>query len=365
MLATTTSEQHGAPASVEEEQLRGITRIVGEIHWLLLTLVLLYLIFGGVEEERDPSILGAFLYAVFFISFRYVKFRNRESRAKIAVETWGMIAFITWVLWFTGKLDSPLLGAYLLAVITASLTLGKLTTFFEVGLIAACFVFLGASESTENLTSLVFIRAVIVQLAPVLIVAYVTTMFSGDIRYGFSQVKAISETDPLTGMLNMRGFAGATGRLFGIAQRHTRPASVVMFDSDNLKPVNDIHGHEAGNTMLKMLAMTIKKELRETDVPARYGGDEFIAFLPDTPSTGALDVAERIRAAVAAMRLASGSKLIETSVSVGVASFPEDGQSIDALVVLADRAMYNAKRQGRNRVCHQSVEIPLPQASTG
>jgi diguanylate cyclase (GGDEF)-like protein len=356
MSDTTTFEQHASPARIEEERLRGISRTVAEIHWLLLILVLLNMIFSGMEEGKDSLIVAAILYAVFVGSFRYTNFFKRESRMKIAIETWCMIAFITWVLWFTGKLASSMLSAYLLAVITAALTLGKLTTFFEVGLIAACYVFLGGGVSIEQLTSVAFVGQLATQLAPVLLVAYITTMFSTDIQYNLSQVQLLSETDPLTGLLNVRGFAITVNRIFAQALRNGRPACVLMIDSDNLKTVNDVYGHEAGNQLLKKLARTIQVELRHSDVPARYGGDEFIAFLPDTPSKGALQVAERIRAEIADNPLDAGGHQIDCSVSIGVASFPEDGRSIDTLVVRADHAMYEAKRQGRNRVMHSEAK---------
>jgi diguanylate cyclase (GGDEF)-like protein len=123
-----------------------------------------------------------------------------------------------------------------------------------------------------------------------------------------------------------------------------------MIDSDNLKRVNDSYGHEAGNRLLRQLASAIQAELRATDVPARYGGDEFIVLLPETPAKGALDVAERIRAAIARMPLATEGTSVVASVSVGVACFPEDGRTLDTLAARADRALYEAKQRGRNCV---------------
>jgi diguanylate cyclase (GGDEF)-like protein len=94
----------------------------------------------------------------------------------------------------------------------------------------------------------------------------------------------------------------------------------------------------------------MQAELRATDVPARYGGDEFIVLLPETPAKGALDVAERIRAAIGARPLAINGQSIVTSVSIGVACYPEDGRTLDALAARADRALYEAKQEGRNLV---------------
>ena len=220
----------------------------------------------------------------------------------------------------------------------------------EVALTPACQVFLGGSFSMEKLWSLAFLGGFAAQMAPVLLVAYIVTMFSADIRYGLSKAKLLSETDELTGLLNMRGFSIAANRLFGQALRYSRAVSVLMIDSDNLKAVNDAHGHEAGNRLLRQLTRLVHAELRFTDVMARYGGDEFIVLLPETPPKGALEVADRIRDAVAGAPLEMDGKHVSCTVSIGIAGYPADGNTLDAVVARADRAMYQAKQQGRNRV---------------
>ena len=347
----------GNAPSIEQEELRGISRTVAEIHWLLLILVLLYMIFGAVDKLSEAAVISAsFFYAAFVMAFRYANFHKRESRWKVAFETWAMIAYITWVCLYTGGLSSPLLNSYLLPVITAALTLGQLTTLVEVALIAACQVYLGGNFLPEKQFSLVFLGSFAAQVAPVLLVAYIVTMFSADIRYGLSRAKLLSETDDLTGLLNMRGFSIAANRLFGQALRYSRPASVLMIDSDNLKAINDAHGHEAGNRLLRQLTRLIQAELRYTDVLARYGGDEFIVLLPETPGKGALEVANRIRDAVASLPLDLDGNRVNSTVSIGLAGHPGDGNSLDAVVARADRAMYRAKQEGRNRVVQFSAE---------
>jgi diguanylate cyclase (GGDEF)-like protein len=341
----------GRTPNIAQEELRGISRTVAEIEWLLLIMVLLYQVFGGpAAEDRSAISTGLFFYAAFVLGFRYTNFYKTESRGKIVVETFGMLLFITWALWFTGKLASPLINAYLLVIITSALALGKRITLLAMALIAACFVLLVKNSSTGELLSLVNVGGLVAQLAPMLLVGYVATMFSADIRFGLNQAQLLSETDNLTGLYNMRGFTIMTERLFGQAVRYNRPASILMIDSDNLKPVNDLHGHEAGNRLLRMVANCIKTELRHTDVLARYGGDEFVALLPETAADRALEVAQRILKAVANTPLQFEGKRIGTSVSIGLACYPEDGGSIDAVQGRADRAMYLAKQQGRNRV---------------
>jgi len=343
------NESNTARVSIEQEELRGISRTVAEIHWLLLILVLVYLIFSGAREDGETSAAisaGLMFYAALVMSFRYANFYKRETRWKIAFETMGMILFVTWVMWYSGRLSSPLLNLYLLPVITAALTLGKLATLIEVGLIAACYLLLGGGD---ELASLRFTGAFAAQLAPVLLVAYITTMFSADIRYGLMHAKLLAETDELTGLLNIRGFAFAANRLYAQSLRHDRASSVLMIDSDNLKSVNDSYGHEAGNRLLQHLARVIQGELRFTDVAARYGGDEFIVLLPETPAKGAMEVAERIRTRIAGTPLELDQRRIVSSVSIGIACYPEDGRTLDDLATHADRALYSAKQDGRNK----------------
>jgi diguanylate cyclase (GGDEF)-like protein len=343
-----------AALSIEQEELRGISRSVGEIEWLLMIVVLLYHAFGGIHPEAQPvTVMAMVLYAVCIMGFRYANFFKHESRWKLAVETWIMTAFITWTLLHTGRLESPLLNTYLLVIITSALALGKLTTLLELALIGACIVFLGGDDPARDMFSLRFAADLFAQFAPFVLVAYTTTMFASDIRYGLNQVKLLSETDELTKTLNRRGFAIIADRLFGQAVRYKRPISFLLIDCDNLKQVNDQRGHLAGDALLISLVKCIQGHLRRSDVLVRHGGDEFVAMLPETPAQGALDAAEKIRMAIAENSLIVDGKLITTTVSIGVSSYPEDGNSLDLLLAHADSNMYQAKLAGRNRVVYQ------------
>ncbi|MGC2518582.1 MAG: GGDEF domain-containing protein [Burkholderiales bacterium] len=337
--------------SIEHEELRGIARTVAEIEWLLLILTLLYQVVEGPAGIGRSAIAAAlFFYAAFILAFHYVNFYRVESRWKVAIETWVMIVFITWVVWFTGGLQSPLLNLYLLPVITSALALGKLATLLEIGLITACYVFLGRSAIESPVLSISYTTVLLAQLAPMLLVAYITTMFSADIRYGINKAKLLSETDELTGLYNMRGFSLTMDRAFGQAVRYSRPVSVLMIDSDNLKAVNDEHGHDAGNELLRLIARGIKSQLRSTDVLARYGGDEFVVLLPDTGTDGSRDVAERVRESIARTPLELRNQNVKITVSIGLASYPDHGRGMDTIMERADEAMYRAKEQGRDRV---------------
>ena len=338
-------------ASIEEAELRGVSRSVGEIQWLLMVVVLMYHVFGGTAEEERPAFVAAMiLYATSIMGFRYANFFKHESRWKLAVETWIMTGFITWILLHTNRLESPLLNTYLLVIITSSLTLGKLSTLFGLGLIGSCLLLLGAPSSFEEMIALPALAGLFAQLAPFVLVAYITTMFASDIRYGLSKAKLLAETDELTKLTNRRGFVIIAERLIGQAVRYQRPISVLSIDCDNLKAINDRLGHKAGDELLIALAKKMQEHIRHSDVLARLGGDEFVALLPETSGSGAVETAEKVRAAVESITLALNGELVRTTVSIGVASYPADGASLDRLLAAADASMYRAKQAGRNRV---------------
>lgn len=334
----------------ETEELRGIARTVAEIEWLLVILVMLYQVVQGRSDESNAQIyLGLIVYSAFVIGFRYFNIYRTESRWKLAIETWVMIVFITWVIYHTGRLESPLTNLYLLTIITSALTLGKLITLLEMALIAACYIFIGYSTTDDSLFWLTNAGDFMSQLAPMLLVGYITTMLSADIRTALSRIKIISETDELTGIYNVRAFTSLADRLHKQSIRYSQPYSVLMVDSDNLKTVNDTYGHEAGNRLLKLTVTCIQQGLRETDIFARYGGDEFVVLLPQTKADGALQVAERIRTAIAATPLDTHGKDLATTVSIGIASFPSQGAELAVVMNRADQALYTSKKHGRNR----------------
>jgi diguanylate cyclase (GGDEF)-like protein len=161
--------------------------------------------------------------------------------------------------------------------------------------------------------------------------------------------------DPLTGLYNRRHLDERLASELAAAQRHGRPLSLLMIDIDHFKQVNDDRGHLAGDEALKMVAFVLRGAVRKEDVLARYGGEEFVVIARETPLEGARALAERIRRAVEKSRFAWQGSELGVTVSVGVAValvLPEfvPGRTERELVESADRALYLAKQQGRNRV---------------
>jgi len=157
-------------------------------------------------------------------------------------------------------------------------------------------------------------------------------------------------TDPLTGMFNRRHFFELATRELDRTVRTQSPISFVILDIDHFKQVNDEHGHLVGDNALVTLAMLLKAELRKIDFCCRYGGEEFVLCLPDTPKKGAFEVAERIRAALKRIKIPAENGAISVTVSLGIAENDHDDDSkVESILKRADEALYRAKANGRNQ----------------
>jgi len=168
--------------------------------------------------------------------------------------------------------------------------------------------------------------------------------------------KRAATTDPLTGLLNRRGFAEACAQLIEREARAERPVSVMIFDIDHFKSINDRFGHAEGDEVLKLFAEVVVDNLRLTDLSGRIGGEEFAALLPCSLEE-AMVAAERVREVFAAAGVVCDDSPVDTTVSIGVAGGPA-GTDLDVLLAAADTALYKAKRSGRNRV-EAASELPL------
>jgi diguanylate cyclase (GGDEF)-like protein/putative nucleotidyltransferase with HDIG domain len=174
-----------------------------------------------------------------------------------------------------------------------------------------------------------------------------------------------ARVDPKTGLFNARHFALALDEELTRAARFERPLSLVMADLDLLRDINNTYGHLAGDAVLQGIAEVFRSQLRQYDVPARFGGEEFAILLPETPPEQAVEIAERIRSAVAAKAfdVETSGEPIRATVSIGVAAYPQDGEDANELIHQADLAVYRAKLQGRNRVLAASSEpLLLPES---
>jgi diguanylate cyclase (GGDEF)-like protein len=156
--------------------------------------------------------------------------------------------------------------------------------------------------------------------------------------------------DPMTGLHNRRFLEESVENLLAQAQRRNAHLSIMMLDLDYFKMVNDTHGHDAGDAVLKALSKVLTRSVRGGDYVIRYGGEEFMILLHETEATAAMDVGEKIRLAVEEMKVPIAGGVLQKTISIGVADYPADSDTFWQTVKFADVALYKAKETGRNRV---------------
>ena len=172
------------------------------------------------------------------------------------------------------------------------------------------------------------------------------------LREGRTELERLTVTDELTGLANRRYLDDELERELQRHERHKRALAVLMLDVDRFKSLNDTHGHPAGDAVLRQLAAVLQATTRKGDTVARFGGEEFMVILPETPAAGALTLAEKIRTAIEAHSFSIDDKgaTVRATASFGLARFPDHGRTADALTEAADQALYRSKQAGRNRI---------------
>jgi diguanylate cyclase (GGDEF)-like protein len=183
------------------------------------------------------------------------------------------------------------------------------------------------------------------------------TAFAGQVAVAienarlFNETQRLAITDGLTGLYNHRHFLELAQAEFERAFRYGHPLSLILFDIDHFKNVNDTYGHPIGDQVLIALARLCQEKLRDADPSGRYGGEEFVALVLEADAKTARRVAERLRREVEKLTISSPKGNLHITISIGVAEYNKDTLSLEALIARADQAMYVAKHKGRNRVC--------------
>jgi len=323
-------------------------RSTRSIEVLCLVLAALVLLWSGTLAAHPwPAgvSLGAFAAAIF--AFRARRFFPGRTRTRLLIESWSMVVFITAVLWFTGKGSSPLFNLYLLPIILSALTLGRLVTLLQVGAIAVCHLWLASATPGLDVVSLFYASLAVGQLAPVLLVAYLTTTLSADITEARERIENLAQTDSLTGLYNQRMFNEVWQREHANCEGGRGIYALLLIDIDKLKDINDSFGHEAGNSAITLVAQCLQRSIRGTDTAARFGGDEFAVLLPGASPEIAESVVKRVRHNVYKTTLDLRSRMIRCTVSIGAVSYPQDGRDLRDLMSAADHKMYRDKELRR------------------
>ncbi|QIT54777.1 GGDEF domain-containing protein [Aquisalimonas sp. 2447] len=177
------------------------------------------------------------------------------------------------------------------------------------------------------------------------------------------RLQELASTDPLTGLPNRSMLEPALQRQIGDAARRRTPFAMLSMDLDHFKTINDQRGHEAGDRALLAFADLLRQRLRASDLPCRWGGEEFQVLLSDTEPDGAARIAEEIRSSLENMRVELDDGELVMTVSIGVASYPLDAEDPASLLIMADRRLYQAKVRGRNQVVDsRSLPVKWPEA---
>ncbi len=323
-------------------------RSTQSIEILCLALAALVLVWSGTLVAQPWAMVPLAAFAAAIFTFRARRFFPGRTRTRLLIESWSMIAFVTAVLWFTDKSSSPLFNLYLLPIILSALTLGRLVTLLQVGVIALCHLLLAAASPQTDVLSLAYASQAVGQIAPFLLVAFLTTTLSADITEARERIENLAQNDALTGLYNPRAF----NQIW--EQEHTSCVAggggtyaLLMVDIDRLKEINETFGHEAGNSAITLVAECLQRSIRGSDTAGRFGGDEFAVLLPGASPEIAESVVKRVRHNVYKTTLDLRSRMIRCSVSIGVVSYPRDGRDVRELLSAVEHKMYRDKELRR------------------
>lgn len=316
-------------------------------------------------SNQWPSNTG-FIYVLlglgtlFIVSVQDVLPTSLLGRGRYALEAVGAVLFITVLTTLTGGFESPFFFGYFLLVIGASLWAHGLTPLaLALGTALAYLVSVVIVPGTGGLGARQFTWIGFNMLALVLL-SYVASVVGREHRRAREAALRLSRFDVLTGINNRNYFFLVLEREMQRAERTGRSLCLLMLDLDELKAVNDQFGHQYGDRLLRAVGEVIRGSVRAVDLPARYGGDEFAVILPETDAAGGYVLAEKLRAGIANLTLRVDGRTIRSSVSIGLATYPEDGATGDQVLSSADAAMYRSKKLGKNRVVGYASTGPGP-----
>ena len=322
--------------AVARDEHASIIRSLTHVDWLVLLIVGIYSLAPQVAPTSPRWLYAAMAaYTLFLLAFRLRSFPVRSPRARIALGAAVMVAFITVVAMQTGGSTGPMANLYLLPIVLVAMTLGARGALIIVAAVALAWLSVVIDEGPLPPAGELFAR-LFGELGPYALVAYLTQALAGSITTARRRIEEMAERDGLTGMLNLRTFKATLHREHQLRVRGAPGGyAILLVDVDRLKELNDEHGHQAGNRAITTVAGAVQRAIRTSDMAARYGGDEFVVFLPGATPEVAEIVAQRIRNNVYKSLFSVGERLQRMTVSVGTASYPRDGAQQDDIVAAA------------------------------
>ncbi|MEP7158439.1 MAG: GGDEF domain-containing protein [Chloroflexota bacterium] len=293
--------------------------------------------------------------------FQDVLPRGSLGRWRLPIEAAVVIVVLTLLLALTGGHHSPFFFGYVLFLGVAALWSSGIGGPPLLAVVTSASYIAGVLLAFNNLPmNAADIGRVAFNLVALSLVTYVAAIVGREQRRARDDALRLSRFDSLTGLHSRDYFMTLLEQEILRAGRSGRPFALLMLDLDGLKAANDRFGHASGDQLLRSVADALSGDIRATDLAARYGGDEFVVFLPETDLAGAMLVADKVRIDIARLALPHNGQVIRTSVSVGLVTYPEDGRSSTELMRRADLAMYEAKRRGRDQVVRFARETPVP-----
>lgn len=330
-----------------QQRFKGYDRIMGNISWLLIALVTLDMKISPTEPASMAFLAGLSILLFFYnLNARYGVLSRKYGTLKIFADLMVFLSFIVGVCWYTGKITSPFMSLIYLILMATALTQGRRVTYFMAGLAVSSYILLASAEFRE----LNYYLTHIIELFPFMLIAHLGAMLAGESETARREVERLSLTDDVTGINNMRNFFLLAESQEKLAKRYVRPFAICMVDADNLKKINDRYGHFAGTTLIQQVAAMITAHTRSSDICARYGGDEFVVMFTETGKQDVINAVERIVTGMASTPFSFEGRDILTTLSAGLAGYPEDGADVRAVMANADEAMYVSKRSGKNRL---------------
>jgi len=351
------------PATVApgvRQRFKGYDRIMGNISWLLIALVALASRIMPAPDHTSAVFLVVLCLLLFFynVNARYGVFSRRYGQFKTFIDLLVFLAFIVAVCWYTGKLTSPFLSLLYLVLMAAALTQGRRITYLMAGLAISSYVLLASADFRE----INYYLTHVLELFPYMLIAHLGALLADETESARQEVERLSLTDDVTGLNNMRNFFMLADVQEKMARRYERKFVICMIDADGLKIVNDRFGHLAGTELICRVASLIIGNIRTSDICARYGGDEFVIMFNETTKSEVTAAVERLISDMATTAFPFEGRMLSSTISAGLAGFPEDGPDVKTVTAKADQALYVSKRHGKNRltVYVEDMEGMLP-----
>lgn len=325
-------------------------RIVRILWWLTIITALAGVGVSGAFPRTQALIFagGGLAAAVVFVLHDLLPERW-VTPLKFALEGLFATAVVTALLTATGFGSSPFFFGYYLIAVGGALALGRRATLVYAALAGLAYTGVLYLDPRAPFSEIGLLRAGL-NIGSVWLVSYLAAFFATEERRARAAIVRLSVTDALTGLFNRSQVHIAVEQEIRRTRRSERGFCLLMIDLDGLKAINDVRGHHQGDEVLKALGAVITRSIRNVDMAARYGGDEFVVLLPETDAVGALVVAEKIRAGAEDLAFGVDRHGLATSVSIGLVAHPEDGTTVDDLLIAADRAMYASKALGKNQI---------------